>query len=291
MKLEDIIIRDPFVLPYNGKYYLYGTRSFTCWGNTANGTDVYISDDLENWSEPVEVFHKPEGFFANKCYWAPEVHIFNGKFYMFITFAVDGTDVLGTAILRSESPEGPFEPFGEDYITPKDWRSLDGTLYIDDENKPYMVFCHEWIQIEDGEICAVPLKGDLSGADGEPVTLFKASQASWIRRCDSPALPNGGLITDGPFMVKTDDNKLHMFWASFGPKGYVEAMAHSDNNDLFGTWQPDEELLFDKDGGHGMLFKTFEGKYIFVLHTPNVLYHEHPAFFEVEYSNGSFKLK
>lgn len=31
MKREDINIRDPYVLVDDGKYYLYGTRSKTCW--------------------------------------------------------------------------------------------------------------------------------------------------------------------------------------------------------------------------------------------------------------------
>lgn len=32
MKTSDVNIRDPFVLVYEGKYDLYGTRSATCWG-------------------------------------------------------------------------------------------------------------------------------------------------------------------------------------------------------------------------------------------------------------------
>ena len=49
MKLADINIRDPYVLLHEGKYYLYGTRGATCWGE-ADGFDAYVSDDLENWS-------------------------------------------------------------------------------------------------------------------------------------------------------------------------------------------------------------------------------------------------
>ena len=52
MKLTDIHIRDPFVLLHEDKYYLYGTRGATCWGE-ADGFDVYVSEDLENWSEQV----------------------------------------------------------------------------------------------------------------------------------------------------------------------------------------------------------------------------------------------
>ena len=29
------------------------------------------------------------------------------------------------------------------------------------------------------------------------------------------------------------------------------------------------DLLYDKDGGHGMVFETFEGERKILLHTPN----------------------
>jgi len=32
MQFSDINIRDPFIVPYEGKYYMYGTRGATCWG-------------------------------------------------------------------------------------------------------------------------------------------------------------------------------------------------------------------------------------------------------------------
>ena len=64
MKLSDIHIRDPFVLLHEDKYYLYGTRGATCWG-AADGFDVFVSDDLENWSEPHEVFHNDGSFWAD----------------------------------------------------------------------------------------------------------------------------------------------------------------------------------------------------------------------------------
>ena len=85
MTFNDINIRDPFVLPYDGKYYLYGTRGKTAWIK-AYGLDVYVSDDLENWSSAHECFSVPENFWGEKEIWAPEVHYYNGSFYMFVSF-------------------------------------------------------------------------------------------------------------------------------------------------------------------------------------------------------------
>lgn len=61
MKRTDINIRDPFVLVKDGKYYMYGSRGETVWG-LADGFDVYVSKDLEEFDGPYEVFHRPEHF-------------------------------------------------------------------------------------------------------------------------------------------------------------------------------------------------------------------------------------
>ena len=67
MKLEEINIRDPFILFTNEKYYLYGTRAETCW-TKADGFDCYQSDDLVEWNGPVEIFQRPENFWADRCF-------------------------------------------------------------------------------------------------------------------------------------------------------------------------------------------------------------------------------
>ena len=69
----------------------------------------------------------------------------------------------------SDSPKGPFRPVGNRPVTPEGWHCLDGTLYTDRKGAPWLVFCHEWLQVGDGQICAVPLSEDLSEAVGEPV--------------------------------------------------------------------------------------------------------------------------
>ena len=60
-----------------------------------------------------------------------------------------------------------------------------------------------------------------------------------------------------------------MIWSSFAADGYCEGLAYSDNGSIAGKWYHDERLLFKKDGGHGMIFKTFEGKMQFICHQPN----------------------
>ena len=85
MKLSEIHIRDPFILTFEGKYYLFGTPGKFAWQGSG-GFWCNISEDLENWSEPIKCFDPPEGFWATENYWAPEVHYYNNRFYMFASF-------------------------------------------------------------------------------------------------------------------------------------------------------------------------------------------------------------
>ncbi len=258
MKLSDINIRDPFVLVEDGKYYMYGSRGF---GQT--GFDVYVSTDLENWSEAKSVFEYYDGFWGVCDFWAPEVHKYNGKFYMFATFKPEIGE-RGTGILVSDAPDGTFVPWSDGMVTPTDWSSLDGTFYVEN-GVPYMVFCHEWTQIQDGTVCAMKLTDDLKKADGEPFVLWHASNAPWVRSVKG----ENNFVTDGPFVVK-QDGKLCCVWASFVKGGgYCEGIAYSDNGKIGGKWAIADNLVFENDGGHGMHFKALDGKEYFVLHKPN----------------------
>lgn len=273
MKFCDINIRDPFVLVEKGKYYLYGTRGETAW-TRAYGLDVYVSDDLENWSEPIECFTVPENFWANKEVWAPEVHKYKDKFYMFVSFRSEERN-RATQILRSENPEGPFLPFTDDAVTPRDWMCLDGTFYVDKNGKPYIVFCHEWVQVSDGEIHAMPLTDDLSAPAGEPIMLFKASDPEWADKTRDK------FITDGPFMYRTKGGKLMMIWSTFTESGYTQAIAYSDNGEIDGNWLH-AEPLFKENGGHGMIFDDLDGVKHLILHSPNENPLERPVLFDLE---------
>ena len=272
---NEINIRDPFVLPYKGKYYMYGTR---CIQGRGLGFDCYVGTDLKVWSDPVEIFHKPEDFWADMNYWAPEVHYYKREFCLFASFKSQDK-CRGTQILKAASPLGPFLLHSDGPVTPRNWECLDGTFYIDKNGTPYMIFCHEWLQVHNGEICVIELSKDLKKAVSEPKLLFRASEAPWIV---SIAGGKAEFVTDGPFLYRCKDGALLMLWSSFGTQGYTEAIAHSDNGDILGNWSQDEKLLFSKDGGHGMLFKGLDGKVYFTLHSPNNNSEERPNFYEIE---------
>lgn len=282
MKRSDINIRDPFVLVYGGAYYLYGTRGATCWG-PADGFDVYVSRGLEEWEGPFACFQNDGTFWADRNYWAPEVYQYRDGFYMFASFK-HPTVRRGTAVLRADSPLGPFRPWSDGCVTPRDWECLDGTLYVSRQGRPYIVFCHEWIQAGDGEILALPLTEDLRAPAGEPRLLFRASEAPW---CQPVHHSSGitGWVTDGPFFWRTETGALLCLWASFSKGGYTEGVAVSDNGEIDGRFTQIEPLFMD-DGGHGMVFRALDGQLYLTLHSPNQKLMERPFFHPIAEKDG-----
>ena len=279
----DIHIRDPFVVPVPEEkvYYLFGTTDANCWGGPGTGFDCFTSRDLEQWEGPFPAFRPPPDFWATTNFWAPEVHRYADRFFMFASFKADGV-CRGTQILTADSPRGPYAPHSPRPLTPTDWECLDGTLYVDGDGLPWMVFCHEWVQVRDGEICAVRLSSELDRAAGTPVLLFRGSDAPWAPK----ARDKKDYVTDGPFMHRAANGELLMLWSSFGEGGYTLGVARSENGLVTGPWRQDPEPLFRRDGGHAMLFRTFEGRLMLSLHTPNRTPDERPVFIPVREQGG-----
>lgn len=274
MNFSDIHMRDPFILPYEGKYYLIGTPGQATWG-MGIGFWLYVSEDLENWSEPIKCFDAPAGFWADRNFWAPELHVYKGRFYIFAAFKSE-THARSVQILSSDRIEGPYTVWSEP-ITPGDWECLDGTLIIENDT-PYMVFCHEWAQIGNGTMCVLQLSDDLKHAVGEPTMLFHAS--------DDPAVVplhegKNEFVTDGPFMFREKGGRLLMLWSSFCKAGYLEAIAVSKTGSVFGPWQFVKPLS-EANGGHGMVFRDFAGKLFFTMHQPNTTPLERPQLVPVK---------
>lgn len=281
LTIHDIRVRDPFILAdkSTNTYYLYAQKGNRLnRADTLRGVEVYTSTDLVNFTDPQPVFICDSAFWGGNHVWAPEVHSYNGKYYLFVTFTgfqqqsnVPGRPPLenrGSQVLVADSPLGPFKPFANKPHTPADWMALDGTLWVED-NKPYMIFCHEWIQIEDGTMELVELTDDLSAFASEPVTLFKATDAPWVMSLKDAGGQHHGYITDGPWLYETNTGKLLMIWSSFGEKGYAVGVAESESGSVRGPWVQHPEPLFKENGGHGMIFTTFDDRLLLTLHQPN----------------------
>lgn len=123
----DYGIGDPFILRFNGVYYLYCSTK-----DKEVGIKSWQSIDLINWTYIGLV---TEDNLSETAY-APEVVYWNGYFYMYTSPSGSGHYVL-----RSSSPKGPFE-----VITDNMEMSIDGSVFIDDDGKWYFTHAgHEGI--------------------------------------------------------------------------------------------------------------------------------------------------
>jgi beta-xylosidase len=292
VKLADVRMRDACVLPdpTTHTYYLVASAF--------RGVRAYTSKDLVTWEGPHLIFRTPENFWPGtqmRGIWAPEMHRYKGKYYLFLTF--DTATKLseqwrnwlprvkrGSQVLVSEAPLGPFSPFENHSTLPEDMMTLDGTLWVED-GVPYMVYCHEWVQIVNGTVEMIRLKDDLSATVGEPARLFFGNDAPWAKRSDQ----YGCWVTDGPYLYTSKSGKLFMIWSSGGQRGYTTGIAIADSGKLAGPWRQQAEPLFPEDGGHGMIFKRFDGQLMLVLHQPNQAT-ERARLFELEDTGATLRI-
>jgi len=288
--LDSIRLSDPFILAdqKTKMYYMTGT-----FGR------LWKSPDLKNWEGPYKVTEtNPKSWMGTKpVIWAAEIHQYKDKYYYFATFTNNNIKIDTVAgniierrashVLVSDKPDGPYKPMEDPTYLPADKPTLDGTFWIDSDGKPYMVYCYEWLQNLNGTIEKIELKPDLSGSVGEEKLLFKASDSPWSKDKDKNGNEIPNKVTDGPFLFRTGTGRLGMLWTSWQYKVYRQGVAYSESGTLDGPWIQEKEPITPPDFGHGMLFKTFEGKQLMALHSHKEIngdYHRVPHLFEVDLS-------
>ncbi|MBO7503793.1 MAG: family 43 glycosylhydrolase [Clostridia bacterium] len=267
-KISDkLYCRDPFILLAGEDYFLYRTAR-------ERGVEALVSRDLENWSDPIPVYKTATDHpGSTHFFWAPEVHYYKGMFYLITSVHHEALGRHTISVYRSASPLGPFEDIAGYCISPKNWDCIDGTLYIDSEGTPWMIFVHEWISTPDkiGLMAVAKLSDDLSHFVSEPVDIFRADDPVWT--------DNG--VTDAPFMAVLDSGRLIMTWSNFLPGsmggGYTVDLAYSESGSVTGPWKHADMPIYCRglkpdfiyEGGHGMLFYDKEGRLRITFHAPN----------------------
>ena len=81
-----------------------------------------------------------------------------------------------------------------------------------------------------------------------------------------------------------------MLWSSYGPTKYATGIAVSTSGKLAGPWEQQPETLWLDDGGHPMLFTTFDGRLVMTIHQPNRRV-ERARFFEMEDTGDTIRIQ
>ncbi|QKZ13704.1 glycoside hydrolase family 43 protein [Spirosoma sp. KUDC1026] len=268
--LDSIRLSDPFILAdkKTNTYYMTGT-----------GGMLWKSPDLKRWEGPYAIAQTdPNSWMGPKpMIWAAELHNVKSKYYYFATFTnravkIDtvGQNVIerrASHVLVSDKPGGPYVPMRDATYLPPDKPTLDGTYWVDKDGKPYMVYCYEWLQNGNGTIEKIELKPDLSGSIGTGKLLFRASDSPWSREKDATGHDRPNKVTDGPFLFVTKTGRLGMLWTSWIYDVYTQGVAYSESGTLDGPWLQEKEPITPPNIGHGMLFRTFDGKLLLSAHS------------------------
>lgn len=293
---DSIILSDPCVLAdkASATYYMTGT-----------GGQLWKSADLQMWDGPYDVaFPDSTSWTGPKPeIWAAELHQHNGKYYYFATFTNNSiitghNDIVGDVprrashILVSDRPDGPYIPVGKADYLPSSRPTLDGTFWTEADGTPYMVFCGEWIENNNGTIEKIRLKPDLSASEGEPQLLFRASDSPWSRE----KMPTGiqfNRVTDGPWLFRTDTGRLGMIWTSWIFQNYTTGVAYSESGTLDGPWIQEPRPILPPDFGHGMIFRDFQGRTLLSAHSHADIdgrYVRRPTLWEIDLSGDKLKV-
>lgn len=264
--------------------YIFADSKTKTYYLTGSGGVIYKSKDLKNWTGPYGAYDTRGTWMENtKFVAAAEIHEVNGKYYYAASFGSrELVDVVPrryniyrhqTMILEADTPDGPFKLKNPDpnydYL-PHNWDIIDGTIYVEN-GQPYMVFVHEWMQTFDGTMEYVKLSPDLSKSISEPKMLFRATESPLpLEMVGNGEMTYGlripGWVTDGPEMFRTKTGKLGMLWASWGKNRYLECVAYSESGTIDGPWIQADKPLIGNNSGHGMMFTSFDGKRLFIVH-------------------------
>ena len=177
---------DPYILRYNGKYYLYCSTdawycSYRCWESTDLMHYTFLGEFslLDQDGNRVENDTAAGQGYELECPWAPEVHYWNGQFYMYTSLHAAGHKVF---LSTTGLPYGEFRVVNNNFAP-----SIDGTMFIDDNEDKWFIRCNR----EDGTACPVITKVS------DMYTVADESDYSNVSRTGIT-----GDQVEGPFMFK-----------------------------------------------------------------------------------------
>ncbi len=195
---------DPFILPYNGKYYHYAT-------NDSCGFKVSSSDDMAEWKAEGYCLKKGEGVIGDRWFWAPELTVKDGKIYMVYV----AEEHLAVAV--ADSPLGPFKQKKLGWLSER--KAIDGSFFIDDDGKAYLYY----VRVDDGNVIyGAPLSDDLQTLFDDKEKKLISAELPW----ETVALKTA----EGPFMLKHNGKYYLTFTCNdYRSKDYAVGYAVSDN--------------------------------------------------------------
>ncbi len=254
--LDITSIGDPFILPAEGKYYLFATKGDTKF-------EGYFTETLAEWSRIDKFTAMQRAPFGAIKHWAPEAYYYNGRYTLLFSCVKSGNPedyhhVLGIAF--SDTPQGPYICPGEPLLD-LGYSTIDASLFVDDDGTPYLFYSRDCSQNivngrKESHTYGVQLSSDLLAIVDEPVLLIQPSQ-EWEMCSENPLWNEGGI-------VRRHNGTYYLYYSAnlYSSKEYGVGVAtatsplgpytKADTNPLL-TWQADSDgnVLVSGPGHNG----------------------------------------
>ena len=195
---------DPMIVEHEGVFYLYST------GNTT--LSVRTSKNLLTWSDPKQIFALSQTGWGVKNCWAPEVHKYNGKFYLFFC-GRDSSGIFHGSVAVCDTPDGTFVPVTKEPLLNFNYSIIDLSFFCDDDGRTYILYSKDCsTNVVNGKKVSqsygVEVSNDFTRTIGEHV-LLTTPDVSW-------EMKSGNTIwNEGPVVFKRNGKYYILYSANY----------------------------------------------------------------------------
>jgi GH43 family beta-xylosidase len=267
---------DPWVITYNGFYYYMSTtgHNLTIW-KTKDITDLEHAKKKVVWTPPTS------GPYSHEI-WAPELHRFDDKWYIY--FAADRGDNATHRIYALENPatdplDGDWTFKGQVTDTTNKW-AIDASAF-ENAGHRYMIWSG-WEGDHNGRQVIYIAELSNPWTIASPRVMLSYPKYNWERVSANPGHTNATHVevNEGPEVLQHDDNIFLVYsasgcWTDSYELGVLEAAANSNLLDPK-SWKKFDHPFFKQDPkanvygpGHNGFFKSPDGKEDWIIYHAN----------------------
>jgi GH43 family beta-xylosidase len=272
---------DPWVVSYKGTYFYMNTTgvNITLWA-TPDITDLQHAKKRVVWTPPA-------GEPYSKEIWAPELHRFDGRWYLYFTADAGRNEGHRIWVLENTSDdpmEGSWTMMGQIKDSGDHW-AIDPSAF-EAHGQKYLIWSG-WKGDKDGEqdIYIARLKNPWT-LGSERVQLSHP-QYPWEQvgdLPDRPAVPHVS-VNEGPEMLEHGNDLFLVYsgsacWTDYYSLGVLHAKAGANLLDP-ASWTKYDHAFFRQDAehsvfgpGHNGFFKSPDGKQDWIIYHANPARHE-----------------
>ncbi len=258
MKNPLFIGADPFILAYEGKYYIYPTTYNLPEDSEeykkTEGYKVFESSDLVNWECKGYALDSKD-VKGDKWFWAPEITVRDGKLYMVYT----SEEHIGIAV--ADNPLGPFKQEEKKWLSERS--AIDGHFFVDDDGQTYLYY----VRFDHGnKICVAKMSDDLMSIDESTETLLISAEDPW-ETVDC-------LVTEGPFVLK-HNGLYYLTYSANHTRNHAYAVGYAVSDNPFGPFKKYEgnPVLHSSETvvgvGHHSFATLSDGRILCAYHSHN----------------------